>query len=487
MSIRASYGLSYNFINGQYLFWTNIAPPFANSVAYPRGATATFDNPWADFNPGTSGFGTAGESPFPYDRSLANKNVGFTPLGSFIAPPKDLQTTYVQSYNLTLQRQMPAGIFLSVQYSGNVTTHAWGSVALNPAIYVPGTGRTSGGCMIPDGRGGTTSVLVRAGTVPSVAAARNSNAACSSSTAANTNARRLFALTQPDIAPLVSRIDNFESGNKAAYNGLVVSVRRQASRNLNLQGNYTLSHCINDINLGLTGMPNAGAGNTFISINGKEPGAPSTEFFDQNGNWLPGVDGLVAGPVHRDWSRANCGSDRRHRINTTIVFSTPQFANRVLRTIATGWRASSIYQWSTGSWLSVAAGGDTALIATSNNGQTAVQLSPNVYAEGKPHGPRAQFLAPVAGVFAAPPNGTLSPNHGRNNIQGVPTWQWDASLARTFNVREGQRLEARIEAYNVTNSFRPNNPSTSITSGSYGLINGAAAPRDVQFALKYVF
>jgi hypothetical protein len=137
----------------------------------------------------------------------------------------------------------------------------------------------------------------------------------------------------------------------------------------------------------------------------------------------------------------------------------------------------------------VAAGGDTALIATANGGQLATQLTSNVYSEGKPHGPREQFLAPLATTFAAPANGTLSPNHGRNNIQGVPTWQWDASIARTFQIREGQRIEARVEAYNVTNSFKPQNPSTSITGGTYGLINAAVnnSQRDMQFALKYIF
>jgi hypothetical protein len=490
MSLRGSYGLSYNFINGQYFFWTNIAPPFANSVAYPRGPTATFENPWADFAPGAGGFGTAGQTPFPYDRSLKNKNVGFTPLGSYIAPPKDQPTTYVQSWNLTLQRQMPKGIFLSVQYSGNVTTHAWGSYPMNPAIYVPGTGASTGGCMVPDGRGGAKSLLVTVGTVSSLAAARTSNAACSSNTPASTNARRILSLTQPDVGPYVTNLDNFEAGNKASYNGLVVSVRRQATRNLNVSGNYTLAHCINDINLGLTGMPNAAQGNTFTSINGKEPGTPSTAFFDQSGNWLPGVSGLTATPVHRDWNRANCSSDRRHRVNSTLVVQTPQFNDPILRAVATGWRVSSIYQWSTGSWLTVGAGSDLALIGGSTGGQLAIQLSPDVYAPGKPHGPRAQFLAPLASTFVAPANGTLSPNHGRNNIQGVPTWQWDASIARTFQIGEGgQRMEARIEAYNVTNSFHPANPSTSITGSTYGLINAAApnSNRDIQFALKYIF
>jgi len=480
MSIRGSYGLSYNFINGQYFFWTNIAPPFANhsQQEVKDGGFANLTNPWADY-PGGGGLGSPGQSPFPYDRSLANKGVGFVADGSYIAPPADQPTTYVQSFNFTVQRQMPKGIFLSVQYSGNATRHAWGSYPLNPALFIPGTGVSTGGCRVPDGRGGTKSLV-----------ASNSTAACS--TTSNLNARRILAFTQPDVSPLVSSLDNFEAGNNASYNGLVVSVRRQATRSLNLSGNYTWSHCINDLNLGLTGMPNVNAGNTYTSINGKEPGTPSTAFFDQSGNWLPGVTGLAAAPVHREWNRANCGSDRRQRINSTAVVSTPRFDNSLLRAIGTGWRISSIYQWSTGSYLSVVAGSDVALIGGNSGntgGQTAIQTTSNVYAPDKPHGPRSQFLAP--GTFVVPANGELAPNHGRNNIQSVPTWQWDGSVARTFQIAEGKRVEARIEAYNITNSFKPNNPTVSLTNGTYGQINTAitnpASQRDLQFALKYIF
>jgi hypothetical protein len=63
----------------------------------------------------------------------------------------------------------------------------------------------------------------------------------------------------------------------------------------------------------------------------------------------------------------------------------------------------------------------------------------------------------------------------------------DASLARTFDIREKQRIEIRSEAYNVTNS--PDTPSTNLTNGTFGQINSAAnnSERDMQFALRYIF
>ena len=482
MSIRASYGRSYSFVNGQFHFNTNIAPPFGNDTIVRPTGKATFEDPWADFL-GGPGF-APGKSIFPYDNSVANKQIGFAPDGLFVSLPTDIKTTTVHSWNLTVQREMPAGIFLSLQYTGTGTRHIWHTWPTNPALYIPGTGASTGGCMIPDGLGGTKSLLVAQGAVSSLAAARTSNTACSTTT--NTDFRRILKLTRnADVAPYVAALGNYDDGGTGDYHGLVVNVRRQATRNLNLNGNYTWSHCITDPG-GLTGMPNVNAGNTFLSVNGKEPATPSTAFFDASGNFLPGVTSLIATNSHREWSRSNCGSDRRQRINTTAVVATPAFGNTVLRMIATGWRVSSIYRWSTGSYLSVAGGGDIARIGGSTAGQTAIQLQPDVYASGKPHGPRAQCLNPSTGAFIAPETGFLSPNHGRSNIVGPSTWQWDASLARTFEIREGQRVEARVEAYNVTNSFSPGNPSTTI-GANFGLINTAGSSRDMQFALKYIF
>ena len=125
-----------------------------------------------DFAGGT-GF-TPGVSPFPYDNSTRNKNVGFTPGGLFVPMSPDQKTTNVQSWSLTVQREMPLGLFVSAQYTGNVTRHIWSTHPLNPAIFVPGTGASTGGCMVPDGKGGTQSILVAAGTVSSLAAARTS-------------------------------------------------------------------------------------------------------------------------------------------------------------------------------------------------------------------------------------------------------------------------------------------------------------------------
>ena len=76
---------------------------------------------------------------------------------------------------------------------------------------------------------------------------------------------------------------------------------------------------------------------------------------------------------------------------------------------------------------------------------------------------------------------------GPSSLVGHATWQFDAALSRVFRLHEIQSLEARAEAYNVTNSLRPGNPNTGLNQGTFGQITTALDPRILQFALKYIF
>jgi hypothetical protein len=95
-----------------------------------------------------------------------------------------------------------------------------------------------------------------------------------------------------------------------------------------------------------------------------------------------------------------------------------------------------------------------------------------------------RYLNPSA--FAMSALGTIG-NVGSGSISGPGNWQFDAALSRTFQVAESRRLEFRAEAFNVTNSFRMNDPTTSFNSNVFGQVTSAQDPRIMQFALKFVF
>jgi hypothetical protein len=211
----------------------------------------------------------------------------------------------VQSWNLSVQRQIPGDLLVSTSYLGTQTTHLWVRQNNNSAVYFPG-----GPCTIA---GATYNP-------------------CSSTS--NTNQRRRFFLENPQEGQGLGLLAIREDGGTQQYHGLLVSVQRRAASGVNVGGNYTWSHCVGD-------PPTANASGV---------GGPG--FLDPNS---------------RAFDRGNCESDRRHIVNMTVVANTPQFVNPTLRILATGWRVSGIYRRGTGSYLTVTTGLDRLLSGQAGN------------------------------------------------------------------------------------------------------------------------
>jgi hypothetical protein len=356
-----------------------------------------------------------GGNPFP---TTFDKNAPFALYGFFFNADYNTKATYAQTWNLSVQRQVGQDLLASASYLGGRIVHIWELVPKNPAIYL-GTGP----CTLN-------------GVVYSTCSTTN-----------NTNQRRRLVLEKPVDGQYFGAIDQVDSGGTSQYHGLLLSVQRRAANGVNIGGNYTWSHC--------NGDP-GGAG-----------GAPGSS----------GDSGIVF-PENRRLDGGNCNSDRRHVLNLTAVAETPQFANRTLRTLATGWRLSGLYRRSTGAYLTVTSGLDRAL-----SGIGAQRVNQVL---GSPYGDKSlqNYLNPSA--FVQPALGTYGNMAGRN-ILGPGTWQFDMALSRVFRFQESQRLEFRAEAFNITNSLRRNNPSTALNSSTFGQINSSLDARVMQFALKYIF
>jgi hypothetical protein len=234
-----------------------------------------------------------------------------------------------------------------------------------------------------------------------------------------------------------------------SYNGLFLTAQRRVGAGLTVQVNYTFSHCIN------TGTQQ------LISI--------------------PVIAG-IAPVASRAGLRGNCSileQDRRHNFNLTSVYMTPQFTDRKLRLLASGWQISGIVKVLSGDFFSLAAGVDQALTGTDD--QRPQQLALNVYCA---HKSVSCWLNPAA--FAEPALGTYG-NMAPSTVEGPGFWGIDMNLTRRFQVREKQSLEVRGEAFNVLNHVNPLDPVTTLTSSAFGQIQAANDPRIIQLALKYVF
>ena len=99
-------------------------------------------------------------------------------------------------------------------------------------------------------------------------------------------------------------------------------------------------------------------------------------------------------------------------------------------------------------------------------------------------GPGDRFLS--ADSLAQPAGGTHG-DLGWNALSGPTQWQFDVALSRNFTLTEAQRLEFRVEAYNLTNSFRALDPAVRLNQSTFGLIRNSDEPRILQFAIKYLF
>ena len=441
-SLRASYGLSYPDATTIRRGTQNAQLPWGSvtDLILPEGG---LDDPWR---------GVPGGNPFPTE---ASKNMTFAPGSDYFSSNPDIIPMYTQSWNLSLQRQVTAETLLSASYLGSQIIHIPAATPLNLAIYVPGVGDAGGNCFL---NGKVTHFKVTPGS------------ACS--TVNNTQVRRALTFLNPALGSEIGRIAYVSSDGTQNYHGMLVSVQHRRSRGINLNGNYTWSHCIGDFAV------------------------------RSNNGFGMSVDNTYLDPNNRKRDRGNCESDQRHLLNLTGVVETPQFANRMLSLVGTGWRLSTIYQASTGGNIisgNAATGVRTVTLAAPLTGTSTTpgadrclcdvssqrpdQVLSNVYLDTSGR-PGTQYLNPAA--FAQPALGTLG-SLGTVNLKLPYHWQFDMALSRVFRFREKQSVEFRAEAYNVTNSFRPGVIDTVLSSANFGKIRTALDPRIMQFALKYLF
>jgi len=66
----------------------------------------------------------------------------------------------------------------------------------------------------------------------------------------------------------------------------------------------------------------------------------------------------------------------------------------------------------------------------------------------------------------------------------------DMTVSKNVPITEGLRLELRMEAYNLSNSFMGQNPITDVNSGSFGAITAQLAThsgREFQYSARFIW
>jgi hypothetical protein len=275
-------------------------------------------------------------------------------------------------------------------------------------------------------------------------------------------------------SPQFSALSAWSSIGKGSYNAMQWTVQKQFSHGLSFTANYTYSK---SEDLGSTAESSAAYGNDFI-IN----------------SWNPSQ---LWGVSRYDTTQA---------VNAYMVYQLPvgrgrrfgSSMSKPLDAIVGGWETSGTFRITSGLPFSASDGSRWAtnwqlssfatpsgvplppILSTPNGGAVSGTGGPNLWAN--PAAALNSFEETLAGQTGS-----------RDAMRGSGFFNIDSGLYKNFNMpwSEKQRLQFRWESYNVTNSVRfdPASASLSLTStANFGkLTRQLGTPRQMQFALKYIF
>ena len=191
-------------------------------------------------------------------------------------------------------------------------------------------------------------------------------------------------------------------------------------------------------------------------------------------------------------SRSLASQDIAHRFVSSVVYSLPVGPGRALDTgdsrparfLLGGWQINGILTYQSGTPVSLSASNTSGLFAArtqaNNNGQSGRKTG-RVQDRLGSYFNRSVFSQPPAFTFG---NVSVYLPDIRNDM----TRNWDLSLFKQFAVAESALVQFRAEFFNAWNTPRFGGPNTSVTSSSFGVVSSQSnSPRQVQFGLKVLW
>jgi hypothetical protein len=206
---------------------------------------------------------------------------------------------------------------------------------------------------------------------------------------------------------------------------------------------------------------------------------------------LAGENDIPQNPFNWNAEHGPSIFDARHRFVMSGTWLIPGFrsSHGWTKWVLSEWQLNGLANFSSGTPFTVYDGRDVAQQGRAPEISGFPASRPNVIRDPN-QGPKTverwfdtgafQRLDPVsdAGQFG---------NAGRNIVRGPGFGAADLSLSKNFKVREGERLQFRLECYNVANHANFYIPGNDIDSPNFGRILQAGSPRLLQLALRYMF
>jgi len=202
-----------------------------------------------------------------------------------------------------------------------------------------------------------------------------------------------------------------------------------------------------------------------------------------------GGRGTAAYVIAENWldlsaERALSNFDQRHLLNAQVQYTTGMGAGG--GALVNGWKGVLFKEWVVSTEVTAGSGLPLTPIylnAVSGTGVTGV-LRPDYTGVPLYAAPSGLYLNPAA--YVAPPSSEWG-DAGRNSIAGPSQFSLNASLGRTFRLRDRLNLNLRIDATNALNHVSYTSWNTTVTSAQFGLPTAANAMRSIQTTLRLRF
>jgi hypothetical protein len=430
--IRTGFGLTTDPDSMRYLrdsFPEDLAPSYGGTGSFTIAADPANGNAPMNLTYG-----------IPNTAKLApNYKTGFASLpvaGSTNTVPQRFRRGYIESWNLVVQRTLPAGFVGTVGYVGDHFVRQ--QVNIN-YLNAGGFPTSSSPCM-PNGQFSPTSGYTGA---CSFAANQTINIGAPCPATATGTAQG----TCYNTGGITFDMPLWSSG----YNGLQTQLTRNAGKNSSLGVVYTYSHAID------------------YEDNGAGSGSGGTTF---------------GYPAFYRFNRGSAGFDEKHNLQVWGVYSLPfgpgqMWLNHgVVGDAIGGWQLSGQFSHYSGFPFSINANSNTIGGFAPGFGATYAQMSGHY----KQLGGHAQTSgSPVSGgkpwfdptIFSSPVESAAAPvipNTGRNQFRGPGNTQTNASLVKNFHIYRESEFQLRFEAFNVFNHPWLNAPNAQFGTGNFGYI-----------------
>ncbi len=360
----------------------------------------------------------------PYEgHTYPQPNTFVQPSTVFALDPSD-RAPYVDNWNFGIQHSLFDRYLLEVRYVGSKGTHLPRNVEANPAVYGPGA------------------------------------------TAQNADQRRIYAGCPSTPGPCtLSTVAELENITNSTYEAGQLSFSRRYAAGLGFNFSYWYSKSldyISSMNLaGASSQPLAGANdlaqNPFDLAAEHGPSLfDSRQRFVASGTWEPHIRANAPTAVRRIFSNWQLNIIASHNSPTPYtVYDSTNVSLQANSPPISGIPASR-----------------PDLIGNPNDGPQTVAdwLNASAFLRLNPETQAGQFG-----------------NAGRDIARGPAFTDVDASLNRTFVLREQLRLQFRAESFNIANHANFGLPVADLNNPNFNQILVAGSPRQMQFALKLTF